>query len=158
MEEIEQKIKFCTQRRNQDIHSYLIEIRKLFTKLDPRKSLEWELRRAYENLRIEYKVYIKRNDFDTFKELEDLGKEWKIELEKSKIKGQVLQMAEPRTQNNKKQNIQKERQQKIPAVSWTPQGHNGSQYQTPYPQRSNPYSKFLNTPQPRFFQEFQPRP
>ena len=75
------------------------------------------MRRAYENLRIEYKVYINRNDFDTFKELEDLGKEWEIELEKSKIKGQVLQITEPKTENNKNQNIQKERQQKIPAVS-----------------------------------------
>ena len=52
LEEIKQKIKFCNQSRNQHIHSYLIEIRKLFTKLDPRKSLEWELWCAYENLRI----------------------------------------------------------------------------------------------------------
>ena len=96
-------------------------------------------------------MYIKRNDFNTFEELEDLGKKWEIELE---IKGQVSQITEPKTENNKNKNIQKERQQKIPAVSWTPQGHNGSQYQTPYPRRSNPYYKFLNTPQPRFLQEF----
>ena len=87
-----------------------------------------------------------------------MDKKWEIELEKSKIKGQVLQITEPRTENNKNRNIQKERKQNIPAVSWTPQGHNGSQYQTSYPQRSKPYSKFLNTPQPRFLQEFQPRP
>ena len=40
LEGIKQKIKFCNPRRNQDIHSYLIEIEKLFTKLHHRKSLE----------------------------------------------------------------------------------------------------------------------
>ena len=72
LEEIEQKMKFCNQKRNQDIHPYLIEITKLFTKLDHRRSLEWELCRAYEILRIKYKMYIKRNDFDTFEELQDV--------------------------------------------------------------------------------------
>ena len=78
-------------------------------------------------------------------------------MKKSEITGQVLQITEPTTENNRNQNIQKERQQKIPAVSWTPRGYNRSQYQTPYPQRSNPYSTFLNTPQHTFLQEFQPR-
>ena len=99
MEEISQKIKSCNQKRIQDIHSYLIEIRNLFTELHPRKSLEWELRRAYEILRIEYKKYFKRNHFETFEELEDLGKEWETELAKSKIRGQVLKITEPRIEN-----------------------------------------------------------
>ena len=47
-------------------------------------------------------MYIKRNDFDTFEELEDLGKEWEIELAKSKIRGQVSQIAEPGIENSKK--------------------------------------------------------
>ena len=46
-------------------------------------------------------MYIKRNDFETFEELEDLGKEWETELAKSKITGQVLQITEPRIENNK---------------------------------------------------------
>ena len=46
-------------------------------------------------------MYIKRNDFETFEELEDLGKEWETELAKSKIRGQVLQITEPRIDNNK---------------------------------------------------------
>ena len=116
LEEIKQKIKFRNQKRNQDIHPYLIEIRKLFTKLHPRKSLEWELRRAYENLRIEYKMYIKRNDFDRFEELEDLSKEWEIELKKSEIKRQVLQITEPRRENNENQNSQNRKLQYIPTV------------------------------------------
>ena len=32
-------------------------------------------------------MYIKRNDFETFKELEKLGKKWETELAKSKIRG-----------------------------------------------------------------------
>ena len=59
-------------------------------KLHPRKNLEWELRRANENLKIEYKMYIKRNEFGTFEEIEDLGEELEIKLENSKIRGQVL--------------------------------------------------------------------
>ena len=150
LEEIKQKIKFCNQKRNQDIHPYITEIRKLFTQLHSRKSLEWELRRAYENLRIEYKIYIKRNDCDTFEELEDLGKEWEIELKKSEIKGQLLQITEPKREKNENQNPQN-RKQNIPAVTWRPQ------YQTPYVQRPNLYPAVPNTPQPRFWQEFQPR-
>ena len=64
------------------------------------------MRRAYKNLRIEYKMYIKRNDFDIFEELEDLGKEWEIELKKSEIRGQVLQVTEPSMENNKNQTSQ----------------------------------------------------
>ena len=98
LEEIKQKIKFCNQKRNQDIHPYLIEIRKLFTKLHPMKSLELELRRAYENLRIEYKIYIKRNDFDTFEELEDRqGMEDRIE----KIRNKRTTITNNRTKEGK---------------------------------------------------------
>ena len=102
-DEMKQIIKFCNQKRTQDIHSYLTEIRKLFTKLYPRKSREWELRRVYENLRIEYKMYIKLNDLETFGELEDLGKGWETELAKSKIMGQALQITEPRIENKNDQ-------------------------------------------------------
>ena len=49
---MKQKIKFWNQRQTQDIHSYLTEIRKLFTKLHSGKSLEWELRGAYEKSKI----------------------------------------------------------------------------------------------------------
>lgn len=54
--EIKNKIKFCNQKHVQDIHSYLTDIRKLFAKIHLRKSLEWELRRTYENLRLKYKL------------------------------------------------------------------------------------------------------
>ena len=47
-------------------------------------------------------MYIKPNDFDTFEEHEDLGREWEIELEKSKIRRQVLHITEPEIENNKK--------------------------------------------------------
>ena len=40
LEDIKQKIKFCNQKRKQDIHPCLIEIRKLFIRLRPRKSPE----------------------------------------------------------------------------------------------------------------------
>ena len=119
--------------------------------------------RAYENLRIEYKTYIKHNDFDRFEELEYLGKEWEIELAKSKIRGHVLQLIEPRMENNKNrkeyhetnhqygnknQNIANGRQQNIPKASWVQQRYNIPQYQIPSLQRPNPYLAFQNTPQP----------
>ena len=66
-------------------------------------------------------MYIKRYDFDIFEESEDLGKESEIELEKSEIRGQVLQITEPRMENNKNQNSQNRKQQNIPAVPWKPQ-------------------------------------
>ena len=46
-------------------------------------------------------MYIKRNNFDTFEELEDLGEESEIELAKPKIRVQVLQITETRTENKK---------------------------------------------------------
>ena len=46
-------------------------------------------------------MYIKRSDFETFEEHEDLGKEWETELPKFKIRRQVLQTTEPRIENNK---------------------------------------------------------
>ena len=99
-------------------------------------------------------MYIKRNDFDTFRELEDLSKEWEIELKKSEIKGQVLQITEPRRKNNENQNSQNRKQQNIPSVPWKQERYNRSQYQTPCVQRPNPYPAVLNTLQPRFLQEF----
>ena len=50
------KIKFCNQEIDQNIHSFQKEIRKLFTRLYPRKDFEWELRRTYENLKLDYKI------------------------------------------------------------------------------------------------------
>ena len=44
-------------------------------------------------------MYIERNNFKTFEKLEDLGKEWETELLKPKIRGQVLQITEPRIKN-----------------------------------------------------------
>ena len=49
-EKIFNKIGFCNQKTDQGAHSFLTEIRKLFTKLHPTKYLEWELRRTNENL------------------------------------------------------------------------------------------------------------
>ena len=101
-------------------------------------------------------MYIKRNDFDTFEELEDFGKEWEIELKKSEIKGQILQITEPRRESSENQDSQNRKQQNIPTVPWRRQRYNKPQYQTPYVQRPNPYPAILNTPQPKFWQEFQP--
>lgn len=102
-EEVNSKIKFQNQKENEDIHSFLTGIRKLFTKLHPRKGLDWELRRAYENLRLEYKLYIKRNDFRTLEELENLGKIFESELGKSKIRGQVLSVTVDKNFKNSKE-------------------------------------------------------
>ena len=101
-------------------------------------------------------MYIMRNDFDTFEELEDLGKEWEIELKKSEIKGQILQITEPRRESSENQNSQNRKQPNIPTVPWRLQRYNRPQHQTPYVQRPNPYPAILNTPQTRFWQEFQP--
>ena len=96
------------------------------------------MRCTYENLRIEYKIYIKRNDFDTFKKLEDLGKEWEIELKKSEIKGKLLQITEPKRENNENQNFQNRKQQNIPAVPSKLQNYNRSQYRKSYSRGSQP--------------------
>ena len=79
-EEIINKCYFWNQKTDQDIHSFLTEIRKLFTKLHPRKDLMWELRRTSNNLKLDYKIYIKRNDFNHLKKWETLGEEWESEL------------------------------------------------------------------------------
>ena len=100
-------------------------------------------------------MYIKCNDFDTFEELEDLGKEWEIELKKSKIKAQILQITEPMREIGENQNSQNRKQQNIPAVPRRLQRYNRTKYQTPYVQRRNSYPTILNTPQSRFWQEFQ---
>lgn len=66
------------------------DIRKLFAKIYPKKSLEWELRRTNVNLRLEYRLYIKRNDFESLEEVENLRTEFQTEIAKSKIRGQIL--------------------------------------------------------------------
>ena len=93
-------------------------------------------------------------------------------MAKSKIRGRVLQITEPRVENNKSrkkyheinyqyenknQIIQNGRQQNIPRASWVQQRYNIPQYQIPSPQRPNPYPAFQNIPQPGFSQGFQSR-
>ena len=75
LEIIHNKIKCCNQKKNQEIHSFIIEMRQLFEKLEPLPSLEWQLKKVYENLRLEYKIYITRNSFKNFTELEIVGRE-----------------------------------------------------------------------------------
>ena len=53
-------------------------MKQLFKKIEKFRSLEWKLRRVYENVRIEYKIYISRNSFMNFADLEILGREWEI--------------------------------------------------------------------------------
>ena len=48
-------------------------------------------------------MYSNRNDFKTFEELDDLGKEWATKLAKSKIRGQGLQITQPRIENKNDQ-------------------------------------------------------
>ena len=45
LEVIHNKIKFCNQKKNQEIHSFIIEMRKLFEKLEPLASLGWQLKK-----------------------------------------------------------------------------------------------------------------
>ena len=63
LEIIHNKIKFCNQKKNQEIHTLITEMKQLFEKLEPPPSLEWQLKRVYENLRLEYKIYITKNSF-----------------------------------------------------------------------------------------------
>ena len=88
LEIIHNKVKYCNQKKNQEIHSFIIEMRQLFEKLEPPPCLEWQLKKVYENLRLEYKIYITKNSFKNFTELEIIGREWEAEMEKSRIKGQ----------------------------------------------------------------------
>lgn len=92
------------------MQSFLVEMKSLFMKLFPRKLLNWELRRTYENLRLEYKMYIRIDDFDSFEKLEDLGKQFETEILKSKIRGQTLSMTVDR--NKDKQVIQNDSDKK----------------------------------------------
>ena len=48
LEVIHNKIKFCNQKENQEIHSFIIETRQLFEKLEPVPSLECQLKKVYE--------------------------------------------------------------------------------------------------------------
>ena len=66
LEIIHNKIKFCNQKKNQEIHTFITEMKQLFEKLEPLPSLEWQLEKVYENLRLEYKIYITRNPFKIF--------------------------------------------------------------------------------------------
>ena len=43
-------------------------MKQLFEKLEPLPSLEWQLRKVYENLRLEYKIYISRHSIQNFTE------------------------------------------------------------------------------------------
>lgn len=56
----------------------------------PHPSIEWQLRKTYENLRIEDKVIIARNYFYYFSELKIVGREWETKLAKSEIRGKKL--------------------------------------------------------------------
>ena len=94
VEVIHNKIKCCNQKKNQEIHSFIIEMRQLFEKVEPLPSLEWQLKKVYENLRLEYKIYITRNSFKNFTELEIVEREWEAEMEKSRIKGQQIKIME----------------------------------------------------------------
>lgn len=102
LKEIATKIRFQNQKEGEEIQTFLIGIRKLFAKQFPRKGLEWELNKTYENLRIEYKMYIRSNDFQTFEELESLGKEFEMQLNASKIRGQQLQITFENGKNSSK--------------------------------------------------------
>ena len=75
LEVIHNKIKCCNQKKNQEIHSFIIEMRQLLEKLEPLSSLKWQLKKVYENLRLEYKIYITRNSFKNFTESEIVGRE-----------------------------------------------------------------------------------
>ena len=94
VEVIHNNIKCCNQKKNQEIHSFIIEMRQLFEKLEPLPSLEWQLKKVYENLRLEYKIYITRNSFKNFTELEIVGREWEAEMEKSRIIRQQIKIME----------------------------------------------------------------
>ena len=94
LEVIHNKIKFCNQKKNQEIHSFIIEIRQLFEKLEPLPSLKWQLKKVYKNIRLEYKIYITKNSFGNFTELEIVGSEWEAEMEKSRIKEQQIKIME----------------------------------------------------------------
>ena len=69
-------------------------MKQLFEKLEPLPSLEWQLKKVYENLRLEYKIYITRNSFKNFAELEILGREWEAEMAKSRMKMQKIKIWE----------------------------------------------------------------
>ena len=92
LEVIHKKIKFCNQKKNQEINSFIIETKQLFEKLEPLPNLEWQLKKVYENLRLEYKIYITKNSFKNFAELGIIGRECEAETEKSRIKGQQIKI------------------------------------------------------------------
>ena len=57
-------------------------MRQLLEKLEPLPSLECQLKKVQENLRLECKIYVTKNSFKNFTELEIVGKEWEAEMEK----------------------------------------------------------------------------
>ena len=76
------------------LFTFITETKQLFEKLEPLPSLEWQLKKVYENLRLEYKIYITRNSFKNFAELEILGCEWEAVMAKSRMKGQQIKIWE----------------------------------------------------------------
>ena len=52
------------------------------------------IKKVYENLRLEYKIYITKNSLKKCTELEIVGREWEAEMEKSRIKGQQIKIIE----------------------------------------------------------------
>ena len=82
------------RHNNQEVHTFITEMKQLFEKLEPLPSLEWQLKKVYENLRLEYKIYITRNSFKNFAELEILGREREAEMAKSRMKGQQIKIWE----------------------------------------------------------------
>ena len=69
-------------------------MKQLFQKLEPLPNLEWQLKKVYKNLRLEYKIYITKSSFKNFAELEIIGREWEAEMEKSRIKAQQIKIWE----------------------------------------------------------------
>lgn len=65
-------------------------------------SLEWQLRKIYENSRIENKFHIARNAALIFSELEILEWKWETELAKLKIRGQQLGILDKNNHKNDK--------------------------------------------------------
>ena len=144
LEVIHNKIRYCNQKKNQEIHSFIIEMRQLFEKLEPLPSLEWQLKKVYGNLRLEYKIYITRNSFKNFTELEILGREWEAEMAKSRMKGQEIKIWE----NNRNDRLYIREQER------NQEQQNNQSHENNYERQNNSKYELYNI-QSR--QQFQPR-
>lgn len=74
---VEEEIRKKTQGFQEKISEYIIAIQTLMRRhggSDEREQLE----RIYENLRPEYKLYIRRRDFNTLPELMEIGEEFEV--------------------------------------------------------------------------------